>query len=130
MSLKSDLIALLNSMFGNELHFGTFPDGFRPSAPACVAQGIGGTPRVYVDQTQCEVEHRRVQFYVWGERVLDVEDAMATLKAMLLNTINDPLTNFVGVEVMSEPTDDYDDVLKLHGARQDFGIHWKNPVSP
>ena len=129
MSFKTDLIALLIPRFNNgDVFITVTPDGYNQRYAFGILQGVGGDVRMYVDQSLPDLIHRRVQVWIWGEDLLEVEAKMELVYATLLGSINDPLTRFVGVEPKGGPTDDYNDVLKLHGTRQDFGIHWKYPV--
>jgi hypothetical protein len=129
MSFKSDLIALVAPLFDdNGAFFMTTPDGFKSDAPFAVVQIVGGEERMYAGQELPDVLHRRVQIWIWGSRAIDVEAKQELLYGTLLNTANDPLTRFVAVEPMGAPTDDYNDILKIFGTRQDFGIWWKYPV--
>ena len=128
MTFKTDLIALLSPVVHDGNVFpSTAPDGFRSEIPFVILQGVGGEDRMYVDQSIPDTIHRRVQFFIWGADVLEVEAQQELVYGTLLGSINNPLTNFIGVEPMGGPSDDYNDVLKLHGARQDFGIRWKYP---
>lgn len=129
MSFKSDLIALLTPHFeGGDVFPLTTPDGYNKRYPFGILQGVGGEDRMYVDQSLPDLIHRRVQVWIWGEDYLEVEAQQELVYATLLGSINNPLTRFVGVEPKGGPTDDYNDVLKLYGSRQDFGIHWKYSV--
>lgn len=130
MTFKTDLTALLAPHFidGDVFHT-TAPDGYveTSSHVFAITQGVGGDEEMYVDQEIPDTIHRRVQFWFWGRDLLEVEAKHELIYGVLLNTINDPLSNFIGVEPMGGPTDDYNDVLKLYGSRQDFGIRWKRP---
>lgn len=128
MTFKTDMIALLNPAVGNNFFLVTAPDGFRSSDAFAVMTVIGGDDRFYVDQSLPDLEHRRVQINVWGNELPEVEAATNLIRATLAASINDPLTRFVGVEPLGQASDEYNDVLKLFGSRQDFGIHWRNPA--
>lgn len=129
MSFKTDLIALLTPHFTNgDVFLMTTPDGYAPDHAFVVLQGVGGDDEMYIDQSIPDTIHRRVQAFIWGRDIQEVEAKEELLYGVLLNTINDPLSRFIGVEPMGAPSDDYNDVLKLFGSRQDFGIRWKRPV--
>lgn len=128
MTFKTDLVALLNPVYGGNLFLVTAPDGFVSATPFGIAQVVGGRDAFYVDQSLGEIEQKRVQLWTWGTDLGQVEVTAAAARAQLANSINILNSNFVGVTPEGAETDDYNDVLKRYGSRQDFLISWKNPA--
>ena len=127
MSYEGRLYDLVSPIFGGHFYPDTFPDDFRPNAPACVYQQVGGTDQWYVDQTLPEYQNARLQFYVWGEERDAVNAACDQLRAALANSIN-VYNGDIIFEPLGARVSDYNDILKLRGARQDFGIWYKPPT--
>ena len=125
MTYHARLEELLQPVFGQHIYPDAMPSGFRPLAPALVYQQVGGVDAWYVDHTLPEYQNARLQFFVWGEYRYEVALKMEELRATMANAVNLNI-GFI-TEPFGAPVDDYNEVLKLRGARQDFGLWYKSP---
>lgn len=130
MSLESQITAKYGALFGGRIWFRNVPEGVNRGqldAPFCIVSHTGGRSRVYADNTLSEDQNARLEFAVWGSRVLEVMQAARELRNAVI------ASDAVGWQIVlyGEPVSDDDDILKLYGARQDFGIWYKDDtVSP
>ena len=127
MSLETEVIAKYGPLFGNRIWWRVVPESVgrdQLSVPFCVVTHAGGRSRVYADNTMSDERNARLEFTVWGDHVIAVMDKARELRQAVLDSDADDWI----VMLYGEAVSDYDDVLKLHGARQDFGI-W-HLVSP
>jgi hypothetical protein len=130
MSLETEVVAKYGPLFNGRIWFRQVPDEIpreQLDDPFCIVTHAGGRSRVYVDNTLSEDQNARLEFTVWGNRVTEVMQAARLLRNAVI------ASDTVGwqVRLYGEPVADYDDILKLTGARQDFGIWFKDDtVSP
>lgn len=124
MSLTEQLNGLLEPLTVG----GAWPDvppdayGDESARPALyiVFQIIGGRAIDFTERALPDHDHARVQVYVWGNRRLEVEAAARTVRETLIASTT------LKVETYGAPTWLYEEMLKLRGSRQDFGI-WYPP---
>jgi len=124
MSFETDLIAICNPLFNNRVWFDTTPEGMSRadmSAPFLLIDQVGGKDAWYVDNTLPDFQNARMQFSIWGDMRLAVADAARVLRTALATA---SVPGFV-VEPLGAVVNDYNDVLKLRGARQDFSIWYQ-----
>lgn len=126
MSLEADLIDKYKAIFNGRLWFDTMPEGVSNITDVfCVISFVGGRDRWYVDNTLPDMQNARVQFTVWGARREEVNAAADALrKAVAESNTVDFITSPFGAKVS-----DWNDILKLRGARQDFGFWFKDPLA-
>jgi Protein of unknown function (DUF3168). len=128
MSFETDLIDKYGAIFGGRLWHDTAPDDFNPNAAPdvfCIMQQVGGTDRWYVDNTLPGMQNARMQFFVWGPRRIEVSDAARALRKAVADSI---AINWV-TSPLGAAVNDYNEVLKLRGARQDFGFWYPDPLA-
>ena len=127
MSYESRLVQLVSPVFAGNFYPDTLPDGFRPNAPACVYQQVGGEDAWYVDHTLPEYQNARLQFYVWGEERDAVSAKCDELRAKLATALS-VFNGDIIFEPLGARVSDYNEILKLRGARVDFGVWYKPPA--
>lgn len=120
MSLEAEMVTRFSAAVDDRLWWNTLPEGTSPEEradPFVILQRIGGPRRQYVDDSEQPTHlQSRIQVEVWGERVLEVSDAMTALIDLMLasNTAD------WGVRVEGEPMADSNTTLGLHGLRVDI----------
>lgn len=128
MSFETDLITKYESVFGGRLWFDQIPDGTprsQLSAPFGIMQQVGGKDQWYFDNTLPDYQNARMQFWVWGDRRIAVADAARTLR----KAIADSNTSTFITMPQGAAVGDYNEVLKLAGARQTFGFWYTDPLA-
>lgn len=122
MTFEEELTALIGALCNNEVYWDTTPEGYIvPDTGVVILQSVGGERDWYVDQSRPEIQHMRVQVQAWGRRRLDV--------FALINAIEKKLSeSSCTVVPYGAPIGDYEDILKLHGSRQDFGFWYATPA--
>lgn len=119
MKIREHLKQLLGPLVGDRIYQSVTPDV--SIAPLMVYQVISGSRQWYIDNSIAEIRQARVQLHVWAKRQ---READAIIEAAALRLSRSGLV----VEPYGEPTDLYEEALKLYGARQDFGIQFADPL--
>ena len=117
MSFESDLRALIVPIT-TRCYPDVTPDN--PIFPLSVYQQVGGEAYAYLEKKLPDHKHARVQITVWGAERLAV-NAMARQieKAIIESAFTaEAYGAFVGL---------YEPELKKYGARQDFGLWYRDP---
>lgn len=121
MSFESDIVAKYGGLFNDRLWFDSAPEGTPRSdmsAPFCIVQQVGGDDSWFIDNSLKDMQHARMQFFVWGERRDEVSMAMRQLReAVALSITPTWITSPLGA-----PVADWNEVLDLRGLRCDFGF--------
>lgn len=128
MSFESDITTKYESIFAGRMYWDTAPDAMTTAErqnPFCIVQQVGGEERIYVDMTSCDMLNARLQFMVWGARRMAVADAVRTLRKAIL----DSNTQTWVAQPLGAMAGEYNDVLKLRGARQDFDFWYPDPLA-
>lgn len=131
MSIATAIIAILNPVLSNRIWFNTIPDNLtaaQRSAPFMVVQLVGGRDDWYVENTIPDEVNGHYQFFIWGANYLEVEACSNQVRSALATTPYAP-HNIHSIRPLGGPVDDYNEILKLHGKRQDFSI-WCKPLAP
>lgn len=125
MILAEQLPQIVEPVFGERFWPDTTPDGMPRSEmddPFCIWQKVGGTTRQFVDDSTDEWWHSRVQFYVWGDRRLAVDQAMYAFYRLMMASNSE---TFIVIP-SGMPVDDRNEVLALRGSRVEFSIWWQD----
>lgn len=132
MILLEVLTALYTPLFTNgAVWTDVMPEGTtvgQRQAPFLIMQQISGDTSWYVGYDPVEDEYARVQHFIWGTMRREVDLAMEMVKENLRQlAMTDP--RFVAIKPEGGISHEYDPILKLRGARMDFGF-WFNIASP
>lgn len=115
MSLESELVTALAGVSGGRIYPDTTPD--EPTFPLIVYQQVGGKASEYVDQSLPDHDHARMQLVTWSKTRLEASTIARQAREAIL-AHDWPAQTYGAVTAL------HDDVLKLYGARQQFGIYY------
>jgi hypothetical protein len=116
-TLAVTALNLMAPIFGDNRHWNTieytpgndFPD-------SVVVSRVGGNSYFYVEKELPDHEHARLRFVVMGRDSVEVEQKAAQVELALCQAT-------IPTEPYGAPVGFYDETLKVHGTRQDFGVY-------
>jgi hypothetical protein len=112
MTVRTEVRSALEGLAGDQVFPVVAPEGTLP--PYVVFQIVGGDPQESLSGEKPAKKLRRVQVSVWAKASLEAE-AIAIQAEDALRARPD-----LQVEVLTEAIDDFDEVTKYRGTRQDF----------
>jgi hypothetical protein len=114
MTVESDLYAALAPMFGNRVYPDTAPDN--AAAPYMTYQQVGGKSVSFLESGVVGKRNGLFQINIWGKTRMDV--------AALSRAVSDALVTNTALRAtpMGEPIAEYEELVNLYGASQDFSI--------
>lgn len=116
MGIEASIKTALAGIAGNRIYPDTTPDN--PQYPCVVYQQVGGEVLNPLDCSDPNMDHARMQFWVWSRNRLTTSDVMRQVRVALTGSLK--------AYAFSAPVSEYNDALKLYGARCDYGI-WYTP---
>lgn len=116
MSLETDITSALSGIPGIRVHADVTAD--KPTFPCVVYQQVGGDVLNPLECVVPDMEHARVQIWIWAKKRDQASEISRQVRVALVETLK--------AYAYSAPVSNYDDVLKLYGARCDYGI-WFTP---
>lgn len=117
MSLETDLTTALLTVAGIRVHADATSD--KPTFPCVVYQQVGGDVLNPLECVVPDKEHARMQIWVWAKSRTEASDIARQVRVALVE-------GSLKAYAYSAPISDYDDTLKLYGARCDYGL-WYTP---
>lgn len=116
MSLESALTAIVSPIFAGKFNWDVLPDGGTTNVKFCIAQQVGGKEDWYIDKDDEKTHrHARIQFDIWSKTRAEA--------SALAKQLSDAIRAMPhATEAYGAPVFEYQEDLKLYGARQDFGI--------
>jgi len=117
MALESDIKTALAGVAGGRVYPDVTPDNV--TFPCVIYQQVGGEVLAPLDGSDPNKDHARIQFWVWSKKRLDTSSTMRQVRVALTG-------GSLKAYPFAAPVSNYDDVLKLYGARMDFGF-WYDP---
>lgn len=127
MTVEADITAICNPVFNERVWWDSIPDGMTPEEmddPLVIIQQVGGVDKLYADNTVHEFQNGNLQFFVWGRRREEVNAAMNLLRKTLIDSNTEELV----IIPQGAAVNDYNEVLKLRGRRQNFSVWSKDPL--
>lgn len=117
MSLEADLKAALAGVAGGRV----YPDAPRdnPTYPLVIYQQVGGAVLNPLECVVPDKDHARVQVWVWAKTRLEASTISRQVRVALVQ-------GSLKAYAYAAPVSDYNEALKLYGARCDYGI-WYTP---
>ena len=116
---EEQINALIAPIVNDHVYWVVLDEGFafnRQSGQAvAVLQQVGGEVDRYVENEMPDTRHMRLQVSVWGSNMLNVVSAIRAIEKAIVES------DFVS-QVMGAYVTDYQEDLKIYGARQDFGF--------
>jgi len=116
MALEASIKTALASVAGGRVYPDTTPDNV--TFPCVVYQQVGGDVLNPLECVDPNLDHARMQVWVWSKTRLEASTVMRQVRTALMGSLK--------AYAYSAPVSNYDDVLKLYGARTDFGV-WYAP---
>jgi hypothetical protein len=116
MALEASIKTALAGVAGGRVYPDTTPDN--PTYPCVIYQQVGGEVLNPLDCSDPNMDHARMQVWVWSNSRLTTSDVMRQVRVALTGTLK--------AYAFSAPVSEYNDTLKKYGARCDFGI-WYAP---
>lgn len=116
MALEAEIKTALAGIAGGRVYPDTTPDN--PTHPCVIYQQVGGEVINQLEGGDPGLDHARIQIWVWSKSRLTTSATMRQVRVALADTLS--------AYAFSAPVSQYDDVLKLYGARCDYGI-WYSP---
>lgn len=115
MSVEDTIEKLLAPLVSDRVYPDTTPD--RPAFPLIIYQQVGGSAGWYVDGTMPDHKNARLQLHVWAKTRTEASDIARRVENTICasHLVARPFGAFVST---------YNDVLKIYGTRQDFGISY------
>lgn len=113
-SIYGEIGSLLGSLVGGRCYADMTPDA--PVFPLIVYQIVGGEVVEFYNRTIANTENYRIQVYVWSARRLETERLIRQARKVLIESS----ANFESVRTLGQATDEYNEVLKIYGSRQDY----------
>lgn len=123
MSLESEMQALLEPLAVGRTFPDVLPDGFNVldgNGPVIIWQQAGGDAGWYVEKAMPDHKNARIMVHVWGQ-VRDEVSALIRQVEGCFCTSTMPSQPFGAADSL------YDDVGKLYGSRQFFGVWYPDP---
>jgi len=119
MTLEESLKQALDILVAGRVYPDITPPG--ASFPCITYQQVGGDDYLYADQTVPDNAHARLQINCHSLTRLEANQLARKVQRAIATTFNEsePYGGFVAL---------YDDVLKLYGTRQDFGIQFADSL--
>jgi hypothetical protein len=117
MTIEASIKTALASVAGGRVYPDVTPDN--KTFPLVIYQQVGGDVLNPLDGADPNMDHARVQFWVWSKTRLEASSVMRQVRVALTS-------GALKAYAYSAPISQYDDTLKLYGARCDFGI-WFTP---
>jgi len=117
MALESDIKTALAGVAGGRVYPDVSPDKDLVY-PLVIYQQVGGDVLNPLECTDPNLDHARMQVWVWSKTRLEASSVMRQVRIALMGSLK--------AYAYSAPVSNYDDVLKLYGARTDFGV-WYAP---
>jgi len=90
-----------------------------PAYPLIIYQQVGGRAIDYSEQKVADKDNARVQVWVWSKSRMEASELSRAARVAL---VEGPLK----AKTLNAPVADYNEALKLYGARTDFDI-WYAP---
>jgi len=116
MGLEASIKTTLASIAGGRVYPDAPPDN--PVYPCVIYQQVGGDVLNPLDCSDPGMDHARVQIWVWSKTRLEASSVMRQVRIALTGTLK--------AYAYAAPVSEYQDALKLYGARTDFGV-WYAP---
>lgn len=115
MIIEEAVKAALNSLVDNRVYPDVVPAA--PTFPCITFQGVGGNASWYADQTVPDTENNRLQINTHALTRAEANQLARRVERVIAASFaaSKPYGRFI-------PT--YDDVAKIYGTRQDFGIQF------
>lgn len=113
-SIYGEISSLLMPLVDGRCYPDITPD--TPVFPLIVYQVVGGEVVEFYNRTIANTENYRVQVYVWSARRLETEGLIRQVRKALVESS----LNFDSLRTLGQATDEYNEVLKIYGSRQDF----------
>lgn len=117
MSLESDIVAALTSITTGRVYPDVMPD--KPVFPCIVYQQVGGDVLNPLEGGDPGQDNARVQVRVWARTRLEASSVARQVRLALTS-------GALKAYAYSAPVSEYEEALKLYGARCDFGV-WYTP---
>lgn len=119
MSFESDIVDLLNPLVDSQVFWTVIPDGYKTDKPFIILQDIGGREAWYVEMKKPDHNHARIQVNAYAKSKQEVSNLARLIGTTICESemVAEPFGAFAG---------SYQDALKLHGSRQDFGFWYPN----
>ena len=117
MSLEAQIKSALASIASGRIHADVTPD--KPVFPCVVFQQVGGDVLNPLECVVPDKDHARVQVWVWSKTRLEASSVARQARVALVE-------GDLKAYAYSAPVSEYNDALKLYGARCDYGI-WYTP---
>lgn len=113
MSVESDLVSVLEPLAGSRVYPDVAPDNV--ARPYITYQQVGGTPVNFLSGVPSK-RNGRFQINVWADTRIEAANIIRQVEdAVRLSSLLLAVTEGGAVA-------DYEDEMKLYGARQDFSI--------
>lgn len=115
-SIHAEMSRLLRPIVDNRCYPNMTPD--KPVFPLIVYQVVGGEVVEFYDRTIANTENYRVQVYVWAKSRLEAEGLIRQVRKVLV----EESSSFDALKTLGQATDEYNEVIKIYGSRQDFSV--------
>lgn len=120
MTIEADIKTALSGVAGGRVYPDTTDGVPTPLVyPLVIYQQTGGDVLNPLECTDPNLDHARVQFWVWSKSRLTTSSVARQVRVALT-------TGSLKAYAYSAPVSEYNDTLKLYGARCDYGI-WYTP---
>lgn len=115
MRIEAWLTQNLGALVENRIYSDTTPEGTIIAKPTVIIQQVGGEAFWWVEGTQPEHEHSRMQIEVWSKSRVSSNAIARQIEKVLSESglAAQPYGTFTAI---------YDESLLLYGTRQQFGI--------
>ncbi len=118
MSLESDMHDLLDPLASGGAYPDVLPDD--PDFPVICFQQIGGEALWFSERATPSHKHSRMQIYVWAKTRLEASTVARAVEGTLC-------ASALIVRPYGAFTAAFNELPKLYGTRQDFGIWYPDP---
>lgn len=121
MAIEASIKTALAAVAGGRVYPDTTPDNLTDAALAggvIVYQQVGGEVINPLDCSDPNMDHARIQVWVWSKSRLTTSSVMRQVRVALTGTLK--------AYAFSAPVSEHNDTLNLYGARCDFGV-WYAP---
>ena len=117
MSLEGDIRTALSGVAGGRVYPDVTPDTV--TYPCVIYQQVGGDVLNPLECVVPDKDHARVQVWVWSKTRLEASSVARQARVALVE-------GDLKAYAYSAPVSEYNDALKIYGARCDYGI-WYTP---
>ena len=116
--IEQDIAALVSPYVAQVFWVMTDDDfafDYTSGTPIAILQHVGGETDTRVENVMPDTRNMRLQVSVWGANLLNVVIAIRAIEQSFLEST-------MVVKVIGAFSSEYQDDLKIFGARQDFGV--------